>query len=86
MEMYECKVVDIHWQQQHQNFQLVVVKTAILLHWHPVNLTQSMILSEKSESSSAKLNWTYGNILDVNCELWWIVKLGQTVLGNSVCN
>ena len=59
MEMYECKVVDIHWQQ---------------------------INSEKSESSSAKLNWTYGNILDVNCELWWIVKLGQTVLGNSVCN
>ena len=73
--------------QQHQNFQLVVKDTIDYCYiGAQSDLTQVTILSEKSESSTTKLNWTYGNILDVNCELRWIVKWGQTVLWNSVCN
>ena len=55
------------------------MKITILLHWRPITFYSiDMILREKSGSSTAKLNWTYGkHKLDVNCALWWIVNYSE---------
>ena len=78
----ERKMTTLHWINQAKYFMIYQSDIGTQL-----DLTQVMTLNKKVKAQLLSLiGHIWEIMLDVNCELQWIVKRRQTVLQNSVCN